>query len=93
MTRSGRPGVAPTRSEAAISGALVDEVRRARTLPSPATRRMIRVTAGVSQKRLGAELGVHRITVARWEDGTRTPRGSTRAAYADLLNQLRELAS
>jgi DNA-binding transcriptional regulator YiaG len=54
---------------------------------------MIRVTAGVSQKRLGAELGVHRITVARWEDGTRTPRGITRAAYADLLNQLRELAS
>ena len=74
-------------------GTLVDEVLRARTLPKPATAKMIRVAAGVSLQRLGAELGVHRITVARWEDGTRTPRGSIRTAYADLLNQLRELAS
>lgn len=73
-------------------GTIVDEVLRARTLPKPATAKMIRVAAGVSQKRLGAELGVHRITVARWEDGSRIPRGSVRAAYADLLNQLRELA-
>jgi DNA-binding transcriptional regulator YiaG len=72
---------------------LVNEVRRAHTLPSPATRRMIRVTAGISQSRLGAELGVHRITVARWESGTRTPSGRVRAAYADLLNQLRETAA
>jgi DNA-binding transcriptional regulator YiaG len=76
----------------ANQGTLVDEVLRARTLPKPAMAKMIRVAAGVSQRRLGAELGVHRITVARWEDGTRTPRGSVRAAYADLLNQLRELA-
>lgn len=72
---------------------LVDEVRQARALPSPAIRRMIRIAAGVSQSRLGAELRVHRVTVARWESGTRTPRGSTRAAYADLLNQLRETAA
>jgi DNA-binding transcriptional regulator YiaG len=78
---------------ALLTGGLVDEVRRARTLPKPATAKMIRVAAGVSQTRLGAELGVHRITVARWEDGSRTPRGSIRAAYSDLLNQLRELAS
>jgi DNA-binding transcriptional regulator YiaG len=80
-------------SRSPLSTSLVDEVLRARTLPKPSTAKMIRVAAGVSQKRLGAELGVHRITVARWEDGTRAPRGSIRAAYADLLNQLRELAS
>lgn len=68
---------------------LVDEVRVSRTLPSPKVARMIRTTAGVSQERLAQELGVHRMTVARWEAGTRHPRGNYRAAYAGLLAQLR----
>ncbi len=69
---------------------LVDEVRANRTLPTPAVARMIRTTAGVSQKRLAQELGVHRMTVVRWEAGTRRPRGSSKAAYAELLGQLQK---
>jgi DNA-binding transcriptional regulator YiaG len=72
---------------------LVEEVRIAHRLPSPAAARMIRVTAGVSQERLARELGVHRMTVARWETGTRRPRGAARAAYAEVLQQLREAAA
>lgn len=72
---------------------LVDEVRRARTLPSPPLAKAIRQSAGVSQVRLAAELGVHRMTVARWEQGVRKPSGATRAAYAALLADLREIAS
>jgi DNA-binding XRE family transcriptional regulator len=81
-----------TEHSGSLNDTLVDELRRARTLPPPSTARLIRVIAGATQEQLGHQLGVHRITVARWEAGTRKPRGSVRAAYADLLRQLRELA-
>jgi len=69
---------------------LLDEVRDGRRLPTPATARLIRVTAGVSQARLAKELGVHRMTIVRWESGQRAPRGSHRAEYSRLLQQLKE---
>ena len=69
---------------------LVAEVREARSLPRPDVARAIRVTAGVSQARLGAELGVHELTVHRWETGTHSPRGPKRIAYARLLRELEE---
>lgn len=42
----------------------------------------------MSQDRLAAELGVHRVTVARWESGERRPRAEMRRRYADLLAAL-----
>jgi DNA-binding transcriptional regulator YiaG len=69
---------------------LVEHVRAARRLPPPAVARAIRASAGVSQQRLADELGVCRVTVARWEIGARTPRGEIRLRYVDLLDQLRE---
>lgn len=69
---------------------LLEEVRLSRSLPTPALARAIREAAGVSQTRIAQELGVHRLTVARWEAGSRSPRGAHRVAYAALLNQLRE---
>jgi DNA-binding transcriptional regulator YiaG len=68
--------------------ALVDEVRESRSLPSPAVAREIREGAGVSQARLAGELGVHELTVQRWEAGTRTPHGELRLAYTRLLREL-----
>ncbi|GAA4682226.1 helix-turn-helix domain-containing protein [Phytohabitans rumicis] len=68
---------------------LLDEVRAQLRLPSPEVARSIRQDAGVTQTRLGAELGVHRVTVARWEAGKRRPTGQQRVAYATLLDQLR----
>ena len=67
---------------------LIAEVRAARQLPTPALAREIRRAAGVSRDRLAAELGVHPVTVTRWESGTRHPRGTLRVAYAQLLGQL-----
>jgi transcriptional regulator with XRE-family HTH domain len=67
---------------------LTEEVLRSRRLPPPAVARAIRHEAGVSQHRLAVELGVHRVTVARWELGMRVPRGSLRLRYADALNEL-----
>ena len=67
---------------------LLEEVRRSRRLPPPDTARKIREAAGVTQERLAQELGVHRMTVHRWETGERTPRGLHRALYAQLLEAL-----
>ena len=73
---------------------LLDQGRQAKKLPPPATARMIRMAAGVSQDQVAKELGVHRMTVVRWESGKRTPTGVHRAVYARLLEQLRtEIAS
>jgi transcriptional regulator with XRE-family HTH domain len=69
---------------------LVERVRAARRLPSPVAARAIRIDAGVTQRELANELGVDRVTVARWELSERTPRGELRLRYAQLLEQLRE---
>lgn len=71
--------------------ALMDELRTRPRPPVPAIAKAIREAAQVSQARLAEELGVHRVTVARWEDGTRRPSGSTLGCYLALLEQLRAL--
>jgi transcriptional regulator with XRE-family HTH domain len=73
-----------------MAGKLLREVRERRRVPSPALARAVREAAGVSQARLAAELGVDRVTVARWELGIRHPRGKRADAYAALLAQLQE---
>ena len=72
--------------------ALLEEMRARPRPPIPEVARAIRRAAGVSQSRLAAELGVHPVTVARWEGGTRRPQGETLRAWVDLLDQLREAA-
>lgn len=71
--------------------ALLDELRQRRRVPSPAAARAIRLAAGVSQARIAAELGVHPVTVTRWETGRRRPGGDLAQRYAELLEQLRRL--
>lgn len=69
---------------------LVEDVRELRRLPPPRVARAVRLAAGVSQVAMARELGVHRMTVARWEDGTRRPQGELGLRYLHLLDQLRE---
>ncbi|EWT05051.1 hypothetical protein N864_07620 [Intrasporangium chromatireducens Q5-1] len=69
---------------------LITEVKARRRLPSPSLARELRRSAGLSQARIAKELGVTRVTVARWESGTRSPRGSLMVAYVELLEDLRE---
>lgn len=69
---------------------LAGELRTERRLPAPRMMRLIREMAGVSQARIARELGVDRVTVARWELGLRTPRGELRRRYVELLNTLRQ---
>ena len=71
---------------------LLEEVKARGELPPFAVARMIREAAEISQQRLGAEVGVTRMTVARWENGSRRPRGAHLLAYSRLLRELREVA-
>ncbi|WP_022891229.1 helix-turn-helix transcriptional regulator [Agromyces subbeticus] len=70
---------------------LVEEVRAQKAaLPSPVTARLIRLAADVTQARMAQELGVSRVTIARWEAGTRRPRGKMMLDYRRVLDELRE---
>ena len=70
---------------------LVEQVRAAQRLPAPTVTRAIRRAAGVSQQQIADELGVNRVTVARYEIVERSPRGELRLRYIELLETLREL--
>jgi DNA-binding transcriptional regulator YiaG len=70
---------------------LIDELRRQARLPSPPLRRAIRETAGASQDQVARALGVHRVSLWRWEQGRRTPRGAIRERYVLLLEELRRM--
>ena len=74
-------------------GALIEEAALAVSLPGPAARMAIRRRTHVSRERMTAELGCHVISVARWERGTRNPRGDLRIRYARLLRLLNEVAT
>lgn len=68
--------------------ALLDEVRARKLVPNRLEAKAIRERAGVSQQRLADELGVHVLTVSRWENGTRHPRPEIQGRYAELLRAL-----
>lgn len=58
------------------------------SLPAPAARRRIREAGGLAQADVAHALGVTAAAVARWEDGSRTPRRAHLVAYARLLERL-----
>lgn len=69
---------------------LLRDVRLSKSLPPPAEARALRINAGLSQSRLADEVGVHRGTLIRWENGTHRPRGLLRLRYAEVLEELRK---
>lgn len=71
---------------------LLDRVRAEQALPPAKVRRSIREAAGVSQRAMAREIEVSAMTISRWEDGTRTPRGERADRYGRLLAELREVA-
>jgi transcriptional regulator with XRE-family HTH domain len=57
-------------------------------LPEPAIRRLLRERARLSQADVAAVVGVDRASVARWELGSREPRGDLLDAYVEILDRL-----
>lgn len=70
---------------------LIGSLQAARRLPAPAGRRAIRLAVGATQQQVADELGIDRVTIARWELGLREPRGALRLRYLALLDELRRL--
>ncbi len=62
--------------------------RERRALPPPGVCRQLRVGVGLTQLEVAEVLACDRSTVARWELGSRTPRGELARAYAELLGRL-----
>ena len=67
---------------------LLARVRERRRLPRPAARKQLREQSGLSQRDVGAALGVTREAVARWESGERHPRPANLCKYLELLDRL-----
>lgn len=60
-----------------------------RRLPPPEVRGALRRANNLTQGDMARIVGgVHPVTVARWEGGTREPRGETRERYAAVLAAL-----
>jgi transcriptional regulator with XRE-family HTH domain len=64
------------------------EARTRRSLPVPARRRSLRVGAGVTQAAVASVVGVTRPAIARYEQGSRTPRGVALERYLAVLERL-----
>lgn len=67
---------------------LVEKVRLRLELPPPAECRAIRVRARASQEEVAEVVGVTRETIARYEAGTRRPRGTQLETYLTVLRVL-----
>ena len=77
-----------------ISVTVAAKLTARRRLPVPAMCRAIRLASGLTQSDVAASIEppVSRETVARWEGGTRTPRGETLRQYVALLDELRDVS-
>ncbi len=67
---------------------VLERARTRRRLPTPATRRLMRERAGITQTDLARVLGVDRATVSRWESGDRQPEAAFLPAYLAALDRL-----
>jgi hypothetical protein len=57
-----------------------------RRSPIPAVAQAKRRAAGVDQAWAAAQIGVHRVTLARWEEGRCVPRCANRERWIALLS-------
>ncbi len=75
-----------------LTADLVERVRVARRIPSPAMAQEILRAAGVSQGDAASVLRVNRVTLNGWINGRHRPRGDNLVRYVALLEQLQEAA-
>ena len=68
----------------------LETARIRESLPSPAKRRLLRESAGITQAELAAAIGVQAPAVSRWETGQRHPSKPYAIAYATALARLVE---
>jgi DNA-binding XRE family transcriptional regulator len=84
------------RDHAAMSGqlaTLAERIAVRRELPPPATRRALRLAAGVTQGEIAEACGVTRQAVCQWERGIATPGRAALVRYIEVLRLLRGATS
>jgi transcriptional regulator with XRE-family HTH domain len=67
---------------------LLEEIGAGLALPAPDETRALLEKAHVSRKRLAEDMGLNRVTVSRWINGTRTPRGKNLVAFVSRLAEI-----
>lgn len=93
MPEWGQPSAKGGKVKATLEERLA-HARMLRRLPDPASRRVLRLRARVSQQAIAEEVGCSREEIARWELGTRSPGPRFLPAYLRVLDRLaRELMS
>lgn len=69
---------------------LLDRMRRRAALPTPATRKAIRLAAGRTLEEIGRACGVSHEAIRLWESGRRAPGEANLVRYAAVLEALQE---
>lgn len=69
------------------------DIAAAKVLPPPATRRALRIAAGLTLQELADVVGVTRDAISKYELGHREPRGPLRRVYAQALADLRRFVA
>jgi DNA-binding transcriptional regulator YiaG len=69
---------------------LLSQVQARKSLPAPAVRKAVRIASGASVAAVAAACGVYEMTVIRWENGERTPRGHHLERYVEVLQLLQD---
>ena len=64
------------------------KLARVREIVRSGAARSIRLAAGISTVELARAIGVSHVTVWRWEQGTRVPRGEAAIRYGEALDAL-----
>lgn len=68
----------------------LEQARLRRLLPEPEMRRYLRQRLGLSQQQLAEALEVDRVTITRYESGTRDPSARILRDYLEVLGVLGE---
>jgi DNA-binding transcriptional regulator YiaG len=68
------------------------EIARIREMAANGQARAIRERARLSQADIAGDINVDSGTIARWEAGIRSPRGTAALRYGRLLQELSEVA-
>ena len=61
---------------------------RVRRMAATGVARQIRMEAGLSQAEIADAVGVHRVTLFKWENGRQRPKGPRALRYGEVLDEL-----
>ena len=86
--QAGCTGCAPDEMEVAVNAAIQEKLSEAKHRPSPSVARALRLEANLSQQIVAEAVGVHRVTLARFELGRQHLRPQAAKRLAEILDEI-----